>query len=81
MGFYGAPVDDAEHAIHACNTAIRMREELKLINQDISQYHINPLHFRVGIASGDVLVGNIGSEERFHYTVLGDSVNVASRLE
>ena len=81
MGFYGAPVADPHHAYHACNTAVRMRKALDGLNTDIVQYGMKPINFRVGIATGEVMVGNIGSVERFNYTVLGDAVNLASRLE
>lgn len=81
MGFFGAPVDDEQHAISACMTAIDMKKSLALINEEIAKLGMNPINFRVGIASGEVMVGNIGSEERFSYTVLGDTVNLASRLE
>jgi len=81
MGFYGAPVEDPLHAIHACNTAVRMRRVLGDINTDISNHGMAPINFRIGIATGEVMVGNIGSFERFNYTVLGDAVNLAARLE
>jgi adenylate cyclase len=58
-----------------------MREALPEFNRELESRGIDPIDFRVGIASGDVLVGNIGSSERFNYTVLGDTVNLASRLE
>ena len=70
-----------DHAIRACRTALLMRQALPVFNQSIAKKGIEPIDFRVGIASGDVIVGNIGSEEQFNYTVLGDTVNVASRLE
>ncbi len=81
MGFFGAPLDIPDHAIRACHTALIMRQALPAFNQKIALMGIEPIDFRVGIASGDVIVGNIGSEERFNYTVLGDTVNIASRLE
>lgn len=81
MGFYGAPVDNPHHAYHACKTAVLMRRALPIINADIVNHGIQPIEFRVGIATGEVMVGNIGSESRLNYTVLGDTVNLASRLE
>ncbi len=81
MGFFGAPVDDPRHAYHACKTAVLMRRALPELQQKLLQYYDGPLDFRVGIATGEVMVGNIGSNERLNYTVLGDTVNLASRLE
>jgi class 3 adenylate cyclase/CHASE2 domain-containing sensor protein len=81
MGFFWAPIPEENHAERACRTALLMRKALPGFNADISSHGIEPIDFRVGIASGDVLVGNIGSHDRFNYTVLGDTVNLASRLE
>lgn len=81
MGFYGAPISHPDHAIRACRTALLMRERLPLFNADIVAHGLTPVDFRVGIATGEVMVGNIGSHDRFNYTVLGDTVNLASRLE
>jgi adenylate cyclase len=81
MGFFGAPMTYDDDARRACRTALLMRKELPGFNEDIGVHGIAPIDFRVGIASGDVMVGNIGSHDRFNYTVLGDTVNLASRLE
>lgn len=81
MGFFGAPVSQSDHAIRACRTAIAMRKALPDFNKEIVDRGILPLDFRIGIATGSIMVGNIGSEDHFNYTVLGDSVNLASRLE
>ena len=81
MGFFGAPITQADHAVRACNTAIKMRKMLPEINQEVIKRWLEPIDFRVGIASGKVMVGNIGSTDHFNYTVLGDVVNLASRLE
>jgi adenylate cyclase len=64
---FGAPLDDPNHAQSAINAALRCRDRLHKLNTDIN--------------SGDALVGNVGSRQRFNYTVMGDTVNVASRLE
>jgi len=81
MWFFGAPLPDLLHPIHACRAALLMRQALPDFNRDISAHGIEPIDFRVGIASWEALVGNIGSKDRFNYTVLGDTVNLASRLE
>lgn len=81
MGFFGAPLPYADHAVRACRTALLMRARLPAFNADIAAHGLDPIDFRVGIASGEVMVGNIGSHDRFNYTVLGDTVNLASRLE
>lgn len=81
MGFFGAPVDDPFHAVNACNTALKMRAALGGFNEMLISEWKETINFRVGIATGEVMVGNIGSEQQFNYTVLGDTVNLASRLE
>lgn len=81
MWFFGAPVDDPNHSYNACKTAIEMQKALPEINKQLVQDGYTEISFRVGIATGEVMVGNIGSEKRFNYTVLGDDVNLASRLE
>lgn len=81
MGFFGAPLSQADHARRACQTALDMRKALPEFNNELATRGIDPIDFRVGIASGEVYVGNIGSKDRFNYTVLGDAVNLASRLE
>ncbi len=81
MWFFGAPADDPFHAINACRTAVHMRRALDDFNNHLKEQNLDPIDFRVGIATGEVMVGNIGSEKRFNYTVLGDTVNLASRLE
>lgn len=81
MGFFGAPLTMEDHAIRACQTALLMRQSLPEFNTELKTRGIQEIDFRVGLATGDVMVGNIGSKDRFNYTVLGDTVNLASRLE
>jgi class 3 adenylate cyclase/CHASE2 domain-containing sensor protein len=81
MGFFGAPISQEDHAIRSANTAILMRKALAKFNMEIGARGIESIDFRVWIASGEVMVGNIGSKDRFNYTVLWDTVNLASRLE
>ncbi len=79
MAFWGAPATNADHAVDACRAALACQKALRAsgLNDD----HGRPLRVRIGINSGDMLVGNIGSEFRLNYTVIGDAVNIASRLE
>jgi adenylate cyclase len=79
MAFWGAPAANAEHAIDACRAALACQQALR--ESGLTDDADRPLRVRVGINSGDMLVGNIGSEVRLNYTVIGDAVNVASRLE
>jgi adenylate cyclase len=81
MGFFGAPLSYTDHAVRAADTALKMRARLPSFNADLLAHGMEAIDFRVGIASGEVMVGNIWSHDRFNYTVLGDTVNVASRLE
>jgi len=81
MAFWNAPIDDAQHAKHAVKTAIEMLGDLDAFNYEISKEGIPAFGMGLGINTGNVVVGNMGSEQRFDYTCLGDSVNLASRLE
>ena len=81
MAFWNAPLDDAEHAKHAVKTALEMLDDLKNFNDIIVAEGIPPFGMGLGINTGDVVVGNMGSNQRFDYTCLGDAVNTASRLE
>jgi adenylate cyclase len=81
MAVFGAPLADPHHASNACFAAIDMRAALRTL-QAKWQAHGRPrLDMRVGINTGRVVIGNVGTEQRFNYTVMGDEVNVASRLE
>jgi adenylate cyclase len=79
MAFWGAPMANADHAVDACRTALACQQALR--QSELFDDAGRPLKVRIGINSGAVLVGNIGSEFRLNYTVIGDAVNVASRLE
>jgi adenylate cyclase len=81
MAFWGAPVAVEDHAYKACLTALQMQDKLAELRDKWSLTGETPIHIRIGINSGEVIVGNIGGEKRFDYTVLGDDVNLASRLE
>ncbi|HCF59895.1 MAG TPA: adenylate/guanylate cyclase domain-containing protein, partial [Myxococcales bacterium] len=80
MAVFGAPVPRAEHAPQALDCALRMHRELDTLRPEAARLGID-LRIGVGVNTGEVIVGNMGAEERFDYTVAGDSVNLASRLE
>jgi adenylate cyclase len=79
MAFWGAPAANADHAFDACRAALACQRALR--SSGLTDDSGRPLTVRVGVNSGDMLVGNIGSELRLNYTVIGDAVNIASRLE
>src|SRR5262249_8075371 len=81
MAFWGAPVPNPNHAIAACRAALACQRLMSGLPSAREAGEPGPLHLRIGINSGPMLVGNIGSEERLNYTVIGDTVNLASRLE
>ncbi|MGC2854049.1 CHASE2 domain-containing protein [Novispirillum sp. DQ9] len=87
MAFWNAPLDDDAHAANACRSALAMIDTMKDVNvaleaeaKEEGRKHI-PLNVGIGLNSGQVCVGNMGSDQRFDYSVLGDNVNLASRLE
>jgi adenylate cyclase len=81
MAFWNAPLDDKDHAINAVKTGLEMLGDLDEFNKEIAKENIPAFGMGLGINTGDVVVGNMGSRQRFDYTCLGDSVNLASRLE
>ena len=81
MAFWNAPLDDKEHAKNAVKTALSMLGDLDEFNRKIATEGVPPFGMGLGINTGVVVVGNMGSDQRFDYTCLGDSVNLASRLE
>ncbi len=81
MAFWGAPVPSERHAVDACAAALECQRLLAVQRTAAERVGGTPLRIRVGINTGRMLVGNIGSSERLSYTVIGDPVNVASRLE
>jgi adenylate cyclase len=81
MALYGAPMDDADHAEHAVAAAIDMVRELGELNRSWAARGMAQLDIGVGINSGDMIAGNIGSSSIMSYTVIGDNVNLGSRLE
>ncbi len=81
MAFWGAPLASERQASQAMNAALSCQEELLALNDEFARKGLPRLGMRVGINSGEVIVGNIGSQQRMEYTVIGDAVNLASRLE
>jgi adenylate cyclase len=81
MAFWNAPLDDSNHAENAVRTAIKMLKSLERFNEEIQQEGIPAFGMGMGINTAEVVVGNMGSDQRFDYTCLGDGVNLAARLE
>jgi adenylate cyclase len=81
VAVFGAPLDDPDHARHAVRAALRCGERLDALNRVAPAFRGRALRQRIGLASGEALVGNIGSHRRFNYTAMGDTVNLAARLE
>ena len=81
MAFWNAPTDQPDHRDRALQAAFAMQKALTNLNLDLERSEQDTLSVGIGINSGQCIVGNMGSEDRFDYTVLGDAVNLASRLE
>jgi len=87
MAFWNAPLDDPDHPSHACAAALRIVDEMTTLNEHWRQSAeetgrtYKPVKIGIGLNTGICCVGNLGSETRFDYSVIGDNVNVASRLE
>ncbi|MCK5077635.1 MAG: adenylate/guanylate cyclase domain-containing protein, partial [Calditrichia bacterium] len=81
MAVYGAPVSDEEHALNACKSALEMQHRLKFLEKKWEKEKKPVLKCRIGINSGEMIVGNMGSATMFDYTVMGDEVNLGARLE
>ena len=87
VAFYGAPIEIDDHEFWACKTAIKMQDNLELLRQgwqkegDRWPEIVHHMQNRIGISSGQMVTGNMGSEARMNYTMMGDNVNTAARLE
>ena len=81
MAFFGAPIPVPNHAAQACEAAFEMQEGLKLLNDRFRQQGLRPLKHGIGISTGDMFVGNFGSRKIKNFTVMGNNVNLGSRLE
>jgi adenylate cyclase len=81
IAFWNAPLDQPDHAVRACHAAWRCQQKLGERRREFQQRTGVELRMRIGLHTGEVIVGNMGSRQRFNYTVLGDAANLASRLE
>lgn len=81
MAIFGAPLDDDQHALHAIQAAMDMCQAVEKYNQEVSTRYGCEINIGIGINSGRVVSGLVGSQDRLNYTVLGDQVNIASRME
>jgi adenylate cyclase len=87
MAFWNAPLDDPGHADRACESALAMLAELDRVNRELAAAAeaagrvFHPIAIGIGLNTGQCVVGNMGSDERFSYTAMGDAVNLAARLE
>jgi len=81
MAFWGAPSDDPDHALHAVRAALAIGETLAADNKRRAGKGLKPVRIRIGLHSGPAIVGNVGAPGRVNYTLIGDTVNAAQRLE
>ena len=87
VAFYGAPIEVDDHELWACRTAIKMQDNLEILRQGWQEEGdrwpeiVHHMQNRIGISSGQMVTGNMGSEARMNYTMMGDNVNTAARLE
>ncbi len=81
MAFYNAPVDVKDHAAAACRSSLEMLDALESLNKEFAKEGLPKIEIGIGLNTAEVVVGNMGSDKRFNYTVIGDGVNLASRVE
>ena len=81
MAFWNAPLENEDHQMLAVMTASQMQTELARLNEELTEQGLPKINIGIGINTGPCLVGNMGSDQRFDYSVIGDAVNLASRLE
>ncbi len=81
MAIYGAPAERTDHAYRACITALEMMQSLRELHKPWEERGLPKMNIGIGVSTGPMVVGNMGSERRFDYTVMGDTVNLGARLE
>jgi class 3 adenylate cyclase len=83
MAFFGAPLDIQDHALRACSSAVLMKRKEAELNREFRESGLSPapLLTRIGINTGSMVVGNMGSQRKMNYTIMGNAVNIAARLE
>lgn len=81
MGVFGAPLGDPDHALHAVRAALAMEDGLQVLNERWAAAGVPVLRMGIGVHTGQVFAGNVGGRARVKYTIVGDAVNVASRVE
>jgi adenylate cyclase len=81
VAVFGAPLPQPDHPLRACRAALAMIEELEPVQRRWARPDLPPLQVGIGINTGSMLIGNMGSRERFSYTVIGDEANLGARLE
>ena len=81
MAMWGAPLDDPRQATHAMLAACEMQDDIARLREELARQGLPPIHMRIGVHSCSAVVGNLGSDDRFDYTAIGDGVNLAARLE
>lgn len=81
MAFWGAPVEQRNHALNACRAALKMQARVDTLNQELAGAKLPRIAIGIGISSGPMTIGNMGSDDHFAYTALGDRVNLGARLE
>ncbi|MCF7929219.1 MAG: CHASE2 domain-containing protein [Spirochaetales bacterium] len=83
IAFYGAPIEFQDHAKRACLSAVRIKKMERILNEHFLQENLSPtpLYTRIGVNTGEMVVGNMGTAKKMDYTIMGNSVNLAARLE
>jgi adenylate cyclase len=81
MAFWGAPLQRSDDRAQACRAALACKKAIEMLNKELIVEGLPPITMRIGIHTGDAIVGNMGSDQIFDFTVIGDTVNLASRLE